>query len=249
LGAICTLGIFSILYKENPFYRLFEHIFIGLAAGQGIYVVYAEYMKPVWQDPMIHMGQWWWALAIVPGAMFYFIYSKQHAWLSRLIFGAFFGFGCGLVFQGFANGTFPQVAASFKSVVPGQSVSWTTAFNNMIFVAVLVTVMAYFFFSVDHKAKSMRASSALGRWFLMFAFGAMFGSTVMARMALFIGRLDFMTRDWGPIVPMWFWAVLGGLLALIIGYFIFKPKPPKKLRELPIEEEPEEEAVAEGEPS
>ena len=26
LGALCTLGIFSLLYKENPYYRLCEHI-------------------------------------------------------------------------------------------------------------------------------------------------------------------------------------------------------------------------------
>jgi hypothetical protein len=36
----------------------------------------------------------------------------------------------------------------------------------------------------------------MGRWLMMIAFGAMFGSTVMARMSLFIGRLSFLFGDW-----------------------------------------------------
>ncbi len=33
VGVIATLGLYSILYRETKFYRLFEHIFLGLAAG------------------------------------------------------------------------------------------------------------------------------------------------------------------------------------------------------------------------
>lgn len=35
LGGIATLAIFSFLIKENSFYRFFEHLFIGIAAGLG----------------------------------------------------------------------------------------------------------------------------------------------------------------------------------------------------------------------
>ena len=33
LGAFFTLSIFSFLYKDNPFYKLAEQIFVGLSAG------------------------------------------------------------------------------------------------------------------------------------------------------------------------------------------------------------------------
>ena len=33
IGVGCTLGIYSILYKENKIYRFFEHLYIGLASG------------------------------------------------------------------------------------------------------------------------------------------------------------------------------------------------------------------------
>jgi uncharacterized protein (DUF2235 family) len=35
-GALSTFAIYSVLYAENRFYRLFEHIFIGLATGYGL---------------------------------------------------------------------------------------------------------------------------------------------------------------------------------------------------------------------
>ncbi len=38
LGAFFTLAIFSFLYKENPLYRLAEHLFVGVSAAFGILV-------------------------------------------------------------------------------------------------------------------------------------------------------------------------------------------------------------------
>jgi len=58
-----------------------------------------------------------------------------------------------------------------------------------------VTVLFYFFFSVKHE-RSAGAISRVGIWFLMVAFGAMFGYTVMGRLALLIDRLDFLMADW-----------------------------------------------------
>ncbi|MBI2300973.1 MAG: hypothetical protein HYU66_18840, partial [Armatimonadetes bacterium] len=33
MGAIATLAILSVVYRENRFYRFFEHVFIGVATG------------------------------------------------------------------------------------------------------------------------------------------------------------------------------------------------------------------------
>ncbi|MEN6520962.1 MAG: hypothetical protein ABFD46_07415 [Armatimonadota bacterium] len=229
LGVICTLAIFSILYKENPYYRLFEHIFIGLACGQGVYMTWTDMLKPKWWDVMFVQGQWWWALALPAGLMFYFVFSKKNAWISKLMFGFLMGLGAGMAFQDFANTTIPQVRGSFKPVIPAPGIPTTEAINNFVFVFILITIMSYFFFSIDHKTKTMRGSAKLGRWFLMFAFGAMFGSTVMARMALFIGRLDYLI-SWGTSVSLLGWIITIGIIALIlILYFLFRPQPPKKM--------------------
>ena len=33
VGALLTLFVFSFLYKDNPFYKFAEHLFVGVSAG------------------------------------------------------------------------------------------------------------------------------------------------------------------------------------------------------------------------
>ncbi|MFA4016239.1 MAG: hypothetical protein RUDDFDWM_001342 [Candidatus Fervidibacterota bacterium] len=53
VAAACTLGIYTILYRENRLFRLFEHIFIGVAAGYGLAITITEVLDPRWFKPMI----------------------------------------------------------------------------------------------------------------------------------------------------------------------------------------------------
>jgi hypothetical protein len=57
-------------------------------------------------------GQWWWAFAVPAGLLFYSVYSRKHAWLSRLIFGLFFGLTAGQAFQRFAAVQFPLIRSA-----------------------------------------------------------------------------------------------------------------------------------------
>ena len=197
LAALGTLAIYSILYKENPAYRYAEHIFIGGAAGYSVYVAWSQVLKPQWWDRIIG-GEWYWVFALVAGAMFYFIYNPKHAWISRIIFSALLGLIAGMAFKGFAGMNMDQISASFKPVYVSGDLG--QSLNNILFIFILLTVMAYFFFSFEHKSAIQRVPSSIGRWVLMFAFGAMFGATVMARMSLLIGRVHFLIVDWLHLV-------------------------------------------------
>jgi hypothetical protein len=63
--------------------------------------------------------------------------------------------------------------------------------NSLIIIIGLVTSLTFFFFTFEHKGV-LGVSTRIGRYFLMATFGAAYGSTVMARISLFIGRLRFM---------------------------------------------------------
>ena len=203
-GMACTIAIFSGFFRENAVYLLFEHIFIGVAAGYAVFVAWTEVLLPTWWQPMTIEGRWYWIFAVVIGAVFYFVYAGKHAWLSRLLFGALMGLQAGLGMQAFISTYVPRIVASYKPVY-GAALSqeahslhvstWSLCLNNIFMGVVLVTVMSYFFFSFEHKNWGFRGSALLGRWFLMFAFGAMFGATVMARMSLFIDRLHFLLNN------------------------------------------------------
>jgi len=60
--------------------------------------------------------------------------------------------------------------------------------------------MFYFFFTFRRKPGGVvQKISTTGRWMMMGCFGAFFGTTIMARMALLVERLRFFIDDWFPL--------------------------------------------------
>jgi len=72
--------------------------------------------------------------------------------------------------------------------------NWVNISAILVFIGVL-SVLIYFFFSLEHKGGLGRMSQ-IGIWFLMISFGASFGYTVMARISLLIGRMQFLLQEW-----------------------------------------------------
>ena len=69
----------------------------------------------------------------------------------------------------------------------------------MILVGVLCG-LAYFYFSKEHTGV-FGGAATIGIWVLMVGFGASFGYTVMARISLFIQRVQFL-GDWWNIAVL-----------------------------------------------
>jgi hypothetical protein len=57
-----------------------------------------------------------------------------------------------------------------------------------------LTILLYFFFSKAHTGLYGKAVK-IGIWYMMIGFGASFGYTVMARISLLIGRIQFLVID------------------------------------------------------
>src|SRR5437870_4696392 len=114
----CTLGIYSMLYKENKIYRLFEHIFVGLAAGWAIRAAWVDILFPNWWSRMVEEGRWWWFFAFPVGAMLYLIYTKKYNWMARISIGLLLGFNAGQQFQQFSGLYYQQSVTTFKPIVP-----------------------------------------------------------------------------------------------------------------------------------
>jgi len=218
LGGVGTLAIFSFLIKENAFYRFFEHLFIGIAAGFGIVVTIRDTLYPMILVPLFGLDIFHYPdgtvsaeydarnLLFIPamifGLFYYLIYSKKYNWLAKLVIGFTLGIAGGMMFEGFFTEMMPQIVGSFKPLIvmeDGKFV-WGQSANNIIFVFTLIAVMYYFFFSIRPTTEVGRVVSeklaASGRWLMMICFGAFFGSTVMARMALLVERLQFLFGPW-----------------------------------------------------
>lgn len=214
-GGVCTIAIFSFLVKENPLYRIFEHFFIGIAVSWGTIATLREFLWPKVLKPLFGLDRpllpgggyavpynsmnLLFLLPMLFGSLYYFVSSKRHAWLAQLVIGFSFGVSGGLAFQGIFSEMLPQIFDSFRPLwVPDDP--WK-AVSNLIFILTLLTAFSYFIFTFKRqKGGVMERSSTIGRWMMMGCFGAFFGSTIMARMALLVERLDFLIHSWIPLI-------------------------------------------------
>ena len=195
VGAILTLCVFSFLYRDNPLYRFAEHLFVGASAGYLLAVQYHNVLKPNVINK-IGNGEW---LAVIPLVLGILILGR--AWertsgIARWSLAFYVGIYSGIAVPSYLQAQiFAQLADALKPFAPG----WG-AVNSVLVLLGFLSVLAYFYFSAPHKGVH-GIGARLGIWFLMVAFGASFGYTVMARVSLLISRMQFLMRDWIGILP------------------------------------------------
>ncbi len=190
IAAIATIGIMSFAFKDNPLYKLVENLYVGVSAGHAIVLGYLN-VRDQGVNPLVGKGQWNLIVPMLLGILLYTRYNKRLSWLSRYPMALMVGIGTGLAIRGTVGS---QIVSQIKStILPLNSL------NNWIIVVGTLGTLLYFFFSFEHKGV-MKPVSGFGRYVLMVSFGAAFGSTVMGRMALFIGRLQFLYANWLGII-------------------------------------------------
>lgn len=209
LGAFVTLAVFSYLAKDNAVYRLVQQAALGLSVGMGLVIAWKQVLAPKWWEPMVGgfggtrpWTQALWLLAVVPGSLWYFQLSKRLFWVSTLVSGLFLGVAAGLAFKSQILLILPQIGASLKLLNPfagPDGFSWAgllSCVSNAVFLAAMMTSLLYFFFSLRTDRALFRVPMRVGRMMLMVCLGAMFGSTVMTRMAYLLERLQFLYDQW-----------------------------------------------------
>jgi hypothetical protein len=81
------------------------------------------------------------------------------------------------------------------TMVPQMTAGSPNYLLTAIVVLGVVSTLIYFYFSKEHVGV-LGVTARVGIWFIMIAFGAHFGYTVMGRISLLIGRVYFLYHDW-----------------------------------------------------
>jgi hypothetical protein len=225
LAAVLTLCIYSFLYKDNPFYKFAEHLLVGVSAGY-LFVIY--FWNNVWPNLVIPLRDSFGVLfaegrvtgglvALVPGMLGVLILTRlvpRIGWVSRWAIAFYIGAFQGLVLTGYIQafvlaqiyGTFVKGADPVFSLALFGDFFGHPAFGRFILavsgplmILGVVCTLTYFFFSTEHRG-FVGGVAKVGIVFLMVGFGASFGYTVMARVSLLIGRLQFLLRDWLGVI-------------------------------------------------
>jgi hypothetical protein len=194
VSALLTLFAFSFVYKDNPFFRFAESLFAGVSLGYYIGIVLNQTLMPNLITPLTHDFASNWDLigAGLVGILLFMRYVPRVGWTARYALAIYVAYYIGLEFTRRIHGeVLPQLSRTIQPLFP-----WTsTTFASLVFVVGVYSVLVYFFFSKEQNAVTRRIAR-VGIWFLMISFGAGFGFTVMGRIALLLGRLNFLIQDW-----------------------------------------------------
>lgn len=215
IAAFLTLGIMSFLYKDNPWYKISEAIFVGLSAGYWfVSLFWQNLVSKLWDnlwpalDALVSRGEitdgLLYLIAGIFGIMMLMRLVPPIGWISRWPLALVVGATAGLQFINYlvSNGVvqvYNTIVPIFGPISDAGGVEpvrdFWHGFGNALILVGTFTGLVYFFFSKEHRG-FFGGAAKVGTWFLMITFGASFGYTVMSRMSLLIGRLDFLVETW-----------------------------------------------------
>ncbi len=196
LGFFVTIAIFSFLYKDNPFYKIAEQIFVGLSAGYWFVYTFFNVLKPNLIDKLTSdfTGN---AILLIPaflGLLMLVRLIPKMEWLSRYPISLLIGTtaSIGMLRYLKSNVVNQMIATMINPFAGGSAVE---VIGSILLIVGTLTGIIYFYFSSKHEG-IMGVTAKTGIYFLMISFGAAFGYTAMARISLLIGRVQFLKNDW-----------------------------------------------------
>jgi len=203
VAAGITLSVLSYLWKENIFFRIAEHAYMGAAIGYGALLSADAALRII--QPKLASGEYIWLLTLVLGAMYLFFFSKKYFFLYRYPTAIVLATGIGVF-----------LARGIKTNLLGHVI---TAINitdvSSLIVAIGIMTGLLYFYATKEPTGPLKVANTIGRYFLMAAFGAQIGLHVMARTSLIIGRFRFLFFQY-PANYM----VYAAIILLIIGIYM-----------------------------
>jgi hypothetical protein len=190
-GALCVFACYSFLWKENRFFRVFQNLYVGLAAGYSLVVNFNNVRRQAW-GPLTTKGDIWVIIPMIFGIMLFARLFRKYAWIARYPMAFLMGLGSALSMKAIESDFVRQIQAS---LISWKGVGLGGTLNNLMLSLGTALALVYFFFTFKPNVVS-NAAGRVGRWVLMLCFGAAFGSAVQGRLSLLISQMQFMLKDW-----------------------------------------------------
>lgn len=193
MGTLCMMA-WSILYKENFWYRIAEDLTIGVMGG---YVMarlvtntYDNFVSPLFSGEFINI------IPIVLGLMMWTQLTKDYRWLARTPLSLITGVGAAIAMKGAIYGNILVPIASIA--LPPT----TGLIDHLIAAIATITTVAFFFFTIK-PVGPLRYVSKTGRILMMIGFGSVAGSSVLSNTTFLYDRAQWFVQTpyaWVPLV-------------------------------------------------
>ena len=184
LGSILSLMCYTVLLGDQPIAKLAENIYMGAYTGY----LFAFNLVFIYNSGYLPLaaGKIYYIIVLLLCIMLYFRFVKQYAWVYRFPTAVAISASLALAMRSMITSQFlDQIRGT---ILPLTTPSLLTNFNNLIMIVGTVTATVYFYFSREFTGTVAKGIWRTGRYFLLIAFGATYGQTVIFRLELVVGR-------------------------------------------------------------
>lgn len=209
--AIAVMMGYSILYKDNPFYRALEHIVVGVLLAYSLYQGLNTLSQRIY-TPLFVQGQWMSgvSIAFILGILVLTRFSKQVQYISRWPIAVMAGIGTGVA----VSGTIGPMILSQISFTPIVGTDLWTVLNSLVMFAATFSVIFYFLFTIKHKG-AVGGIARVSRYFMMVSFGAILATFTYDAATELTGFSYYLTSYPG-------YYILALSVAILVGYVLLK---------------------------
>ena len=204
MAGLLTLMVFSYLLGANPLWRIAQSLLVGVSVGYVSLVVLTQVIAPqvgrIIEPPAGAQETERW-LAIVPvalGLLMLLRIAVPGAWPASLGLNLVVVVGSALALGGALAGILvPQTLDSMRLVYfsADDPAAIAAMVGNIVLVLGVICALIYFAFGAranGERPRVVRELSVVGRWVLVFAFGAILGSLATTFYRALIGQLVFL---------------------------------------------------------
>jgi len=173
------LMIYTILYRENPAFRIGEHLMVGATVGHAVVLAIFQIRDLAFLK--VQQGQILYVVPILLGVALYLQFYRAYKHIARVAIAFMLSVGITLSARGLIS---VNVIGQIKgAIVPLNSV------QNIVYTVGVVCVLLYFVYE-ERVSKAVGPVPKVGRWLLMVTMGAYFANSIMGRLSIVIGTLN-----------------------------------------------------------
>ncbi|MFH1843884.1 MAG: hypothetical protein ABIF77_11830 [bacterium] len=215
VAAALTIFALSFLYGDNPLYRFTEHVFVGVTAAYWMVLGFWNTLVPkllavVAPELVVSLfgmdfpldvpfeRRLFYCLPLIMGILLLLRLLPRGRRFSAWPLAFIVGTAAGLRLIAFLDASFlAQIHNTITPlfVVGENGFDLARTFDSLLLTGGVICCLFYFYFCRRDNGFRGKAGKA-GLWILMVTFGASFGFTVMGRIALLVGRVEFLLKDW-----------------------------------------------------
>ncbi len=196
MGSLAMMA-WSIMYRENFWYRIAEDLTVGVMGGYVMarltLTTYSDFVKPLFG------GQWINIIPILLGLGMWTQLTKRYRWVARTPLSFITGIGAAVAMKGAMYG---NILIPIKTIATPPGSDPMTIINHTIAAIATITAIMYFFFTIKHVGP-IKPVARTGRILMMIGFGSVAGSSVISNTTFLYNRAQWFVNTpyaWVTIV-------------------------------------------------